>query len=113
MNHEQALRVAHANHLVMLAQQRHQQMIACNELAAILGEEDKRSTDERAADVMRLLRADSTRTQPLLDLSFPLEVCVHVAHSMLALDMALPFLKKVLWVAHGVRACVYVIVDAS
>jgi hypothetical protein len=75
MDDEQAPRTAHAHRLVMLAQQRHQQMIACNELAMVLDDGDTRSIDERAADVMRLLCTDSTRAQPLLDLSFPLEVC--------------------------------------
>ena len=69
-----ANRMSHAETLAAHALSQRKQISACSKLARLLSTADTRPLDQRAADVVALLQEDSQREQPLLNLSFQLDV---------------------------------------
>jgi hypothetical protein len=67
-------RASHAQALVEQAQLKRAQIGVCSKLASILRDTNTRPIDERMEDVIKLLREDSARTQPLINLSYQLQV---------------------------------------
>jgi hypothetical protein len=72
-------RAAHADALMAEAKLHRFRFIECAKLASCISRKNKRPIDQRAVDVKRLLEEDSKRKQPLLTLSFELEVSSRVA----------------------------------
>ncbi len=67
-------RAAQADVLVLETQFLQKQSAVCSKLAKLLGDGHIRPIEQRAADVFKLLEEDAQREQPLLTLSFELDV---------------------------------------